>query len=188
MPNPNDSRIATPAAHNEGPGAPSLRSPHAGKAGRGPAIGVRLPQKGSPARACRRAVLGRAIVCRSHSAPAGPLSVMAVGRALVGVPIGWALVAVPIGRALVIAVPVGRALVAAHPLFAPPVGCPHAAPAGATGRVRIAPVIAVPIRATIVISIRATRVISMLAAVHRVGTGSHAVALATSAHVRWLLL
>ncbi len=92
-----------------------------------------------------------------------------------------AIVAVARVRAIV-AVPtsVGRAPVAAHILAAPPVGGPHASPAGAAIR-RVALVIAVSIRATIVISVRTTIVRSMLKApaVEPVGTGSHAVGAAS---------
>ncbi len=89
----------------------------------------------------------------------------------------WAIVAVAIVRAIVaVPISVGWALVAAHVLAAPPVGCPHASPAGATIR-RVALIRAVSIRATIVISVRT----AMLepAAVERVGTGSHAVGAAS---------
>ncbi len=93
----------------------------------------------------------------------------------------WAIVAVAIVRAIVaVPISVGWALVAAHVLAAPPVGCPHASPAGAAIR-RVALVIAVSIRATIVISVRTTIVRSMLKApaVEPVGTGSHAVGAAS---------
>ena len=136
--------------------------------------------KGSPARYAGEPLGGR--ICRSRSVTALTTS---IGRARMAAAVPRsavrAIVAVAIVRAIV-AVPlsVGRALVAAHVLAAPPVGCPHASPAGATIR-RVALVITVSIRATIVRSVRTTIVRSMLEppAVEPVGTGSHAVGAAS---------
>jgi len=135
--------------------------------------------------ACRRASRP-AIVCRSRSVAAVPMSVV---RPIVAVPrsVVRAIVAGPIS--------VVWALVAAYPLAAPPIRCPHAAPAGAG---RIAPVGAVPRRVAsvfIAVPIWAPIVVSTLVSTagERIGTRSHGVAapgksrptvVAASAHVR----